>query len=88
MDNVIFKHMHNSFHSNDLICKNQSGFLPDHSTVFQLIDIYHQICQNIDAKQHTCMIFCNIRKHLTVFGIEIWFSNYPERYSRGSFTLD
>ena len=62
MERVIFKHMYNFFHSNDLICKNQSGFLPGHSTVFQLIDLYHQICQSIDAKQHTCMIFCDISK--------------------------
>ena len=38
MERVIFKHMYNFFHYNDSICKNQSGFLPGHSTVFQLIN--------------------------------------------------
>ena len=62
MERVIFKHMYNFLHVNDLIYKNQSGFLPEHSTVYQLLDIYHQICQNIDSKQHICMIFCDISK--------------------------
>ena len=62
MERIIFKHMYNFLHINDLIYKNQSGFLPGHSTVYQLLDIYHQICQSIDSKQHTCMIFCDISK--------------------------
>ena len=62
MERVIFKHMYNFLQINDLIYKNQSGFLPGHSNVYQLLDIYHQICQSIDSKQHTCMIFCDISK--------------------------
>ena len=62
MERVIFKHVYNFLHANDLIYKKQSGFLPGHSTVYQLLDIYHQICQSIDVKQHTCMIFCDISK--------------------------
>ena len=30
---------------NNLFYKYQSGFLPHHSTVVQLIDIFHNICQ-------------------------------------------
>ena len=40
MERVIFKHMYNFLHINGLIYKNQSGFLPGHSTVYQLLDIY------------------------------------------------
>ena len=58
----IFKHLYIFLHANDLIYKNQSGFLPGHSTVYQLLDINHQICQSIDVKQHMCMIFCDISK--------------------------
>ena len=43
MERVIFKHMYNFLHVNDLIYKNHSGFLPGHSTVYQLLDIYHQM---------------------------------------------
>ena len=28
--------------------------------MYQLLDIYNQICQSIDVKQHTCLIFCDI----------------------------
>ena len=62
MERVVFKYLYNFFQINNLIYPYQSGFLPGHSTVYQLIDIYHQICQSIDAKQHTCMVFCDISK--------------------------
>jgi hypothetical protein len=41
MERIIFKHtcMYNYLHTNYLIYQNQSGFLPGHSTEYQLIDI-------------------------------------------------
>ncbi len=57
MERIMFKHIYNHLHSQQLIYKRQSGFLPGHSTVYQLIDIYHQICQALDARQSTCMFF-------------------------------
>ena len=45
-----------------MIYKYQSGFLPSHSTTFQLIDIYHHICQAIDSNQYSCMVFCDVSK--------------------------
>ena len=45
MERVIFKHVCNFLYANDLIYKNQSGVLSGPSTVYQLLDIYHQICQ-------------------------------------------
>ena len=62
MERVVYKHLYNFFHSNNLIYKLQSGFLSGHSSVFQLIDIYYQICQSFDSKQYTCMVFCDISK--------------------------
>ena len=61
-ERVVFKHLFNFLHSNNLIHNLQSGVLPRHSTVFHLIDIYNQICQGFDAKQYTCMVFCDISK--------------------------
>ena len=29
-----------------------------HATVYQLIDIYHEVCLGIEAGQFTCMVFC------------------------------
>ena len=62
MERLIYKHLYNHLISNNLIYGKQSGFLTGHSTVYQLIDIFHQICQGIDSKSYTCMIFCDISK--------------------------
>ena len=40
-ERIAFKNIHNYLNENNLTYKYQSGFLPGHSTTFQLIDIYH-----------------------------------------------
>ena len=52
--------MYNFLITNNLICSNQSGFLSGHSTVYQLISLYHQLVQSFDNKSQTCVIFCDI----------------------------
>ena len=42
--------------------KYQSGFLPNHSTTLQLIDIYYHICQTFDNNQYACMVFWDVSK--------------------------
>lgn len=61
-ERVIFKHMYNYFIENALFYKYQSGFLSGHSTVYQLIEIYHNICLSLEEKKHTCIVFCDISK--------------------------
>ena len=61
-ERIIFKHLYKHLYSNNLLFKYQSGFRTGHSTTYQLIDIFHHICQSFDAKQHCCMIFCDISK--------------------------
>ena len=61
-ERIVFKHIHNFLIENDLIYKYQSGFLSKHSTTFQLIDIYHHICQAIDNNQYACMVFLDVSK--------------------------
>jgi hypothetical protein len=62
MERVIFKYLYNYLHVNNLIYNKQSGFLPGHSAVYQLIDIYNQICSAFDERKSTCIIFCDISK--------------------------
>ena len=62
MERVVYKHLYNFFIDNNIIYKLQSGFLKGHSTVHQLIDIYHQVCSGIDSGQLTCMVFCDVSK--------------------------
>ena len=61
-ERVVFKHMYNFFMENNLLYKYQSGFLPNHSTNYQLIDMFHHICQSFDNKQFSCIVFCDISK--------------------------
>ena len=61
-ERLVFKNMYNFFLENNLLYKYQSGFLPNHSTSYQLVDIYHHICQTFDNKQYSCMVFCDISK--------------------------
>ena len=61
-ERIAFKNIYNFLNGNDLLYKYQSGFLPNHSTTFQLIDIYHHICQTIDNNQFSCMVFCDVSK--------------------------
>ena len=62
MKRIISKKIHNYLVSNNLFYKYQSGFLPGHLTTYQFVDIFHHICQSLDAKQHSCMVFCDISK--------------------------
>ena len=62
LERIIFKHMYNFLMTIELLYKYQSGFLPKHSTTYQLIDIYHHICQAMDYGQFSCIVFCDISK--------------------------
>ena len=61
--------MYNHLHENHVLYKYQSGFLRNHSTTFQLIDIYHHICQTFDNEQFSCMFFCDVSKAFD----RVWF---------------
>ena len=61
-ERIAFKNLYNHLLDNNLLYKYQSGFLPQHSTVFQLVDIYHNICQSFDNHQFSCMVFCDVSK--------------------------
>ena len=50
------------FLDNKLFYKFQSGFTPGHSTIHQLIEIYHKICLALKEKKHICIVICDISK--------------------------
>ena len=49
MERCVYKHLYNHLHFINLIHPKQSGFLEGHSTVHQLLDIYHDIASSIDS---------------------------------------
>ena len=62
MERIVFKRIYNFLLDNNLLYKYQSGFVPGHSTTYQLIDIYHHICQAFDQNQLSFMVFLDISK--------------------------
>ena len=60
LERLVFKDIYNYLHENNILYKYQAGFVPNHSTTFQLIDIYHQICRTFDNHQYSCMVFLYI----------------------------
>ena len=58
-ERIIFKNIHNFLLDNSLIYDMQSGFLPNHSTVYQLLKIFHNICISREEKTHwSCLLRC------------------------------
>ena len=56
-ERVVYKYMYNFIMEHNRIYQNQSGLLPNHSTVYQLTEIYDYMCKSSELKQHTCLIF-------------------------------
>jgi hypothetical protein len=58
MERVVY----NPLQQNKLIYEYQSGFLPLHSTVHQLIEIYNCIVNSLEKKEANCFVFCDFPK--------------------------
>lgn len=62
MERVVYKHVYNHLQMNKLIYEYQSGFLPKHSTVHQLLEIYNSILNVLENKEIICFVFCDFSK--------------------------
>ena len=61
-ERVVFKHLFNFFRTNFKISLWQSGFLPGHSTVTQLIEIYDEFCKAVEKGKEIRVVFLDISK--------------------------
>ena len=61
-ERCVFKHFYNYINSNSLITAVQSGFTPNDSAVFQLIDLYNCFSRAIDDGKEVRVVFCDISK--------------------------
>jgi hypothetical protein len=50
MERVIYKFFYNYLVRNKLIYEYQSGFLPKHSTIHQLLELYNSILNSLEKK--------------------------------------
>ena len=62
MERIVFKYLYNYFHINSLFYKYQAGFLPGHSTVYQLTETYYCILKTLDEGKLSCIVFCDLSK--------------------------
>ena len=62
LERAIFKYVFNYFRDNFLISIFQSGFVPGDSTVNQLVQLYHTMCEAVDQKKELRIVFCDISK--------------------------
>ena len=92
LERIVFKYVFNYFRDNFLLLVYQSGFTPGDSTVHQLVQIYHMMCDALDKKKDIRLVFCDISKafdrvwhdglihKLQCIGIQgpllLWFKSY------------
>ena len=50
MERIVYKHVYNHLVNNNLIYKYQSGFLPQHSTVHQLLELHNSMLSTLEKK--------------------------------------
>ena len=60
-EKVAYKCIFNFLDDNSLIYKFQSGFIPGHSTLHQLIVLTHEIMQSLDNQELICFL-CDVSK--------------------------
>ena len=61
-EKIIFKHIYNHLKDNFILTDFQSGFLPGRSTVTQLFEVYHALCQSVDNEKEVRVVFLDIKK--------------------------
>ena len=61
-ERIVFKYVYNYLHVNKLICKDQSGFQPNESTVNQLAFMYHEFCKALDQKKDVRIVFGDVSR--------------------------
>ena len=70
-ERIVFKYIYNYMLEHNIVYKFQSGFVSNHSTSHQLIELYHNICIALENGQFTVASFVIFPKLSTVFGIKV-----------------
>jgi hypothetical protein len=68
IERIIYKHVYNHLVNNNPIYKYQSGFLPKHSTVHQLLELYNSILNSLEKKYLAASSFAIFLKLSTRYG--------------------
>ena len=61
-ERLVFKHLFNHLHDNNILTSFQSGFILGDSTTNQLTFLYNTFCQALDAGKEVRTVVCDISK--------------------------
>jgi hypothetical protein len=64
MEKCVHNYMISYINENQILCKNQSGFIQGDSTINQLLEISNDIGKAIDQGKEVRAVFCDISKAL------------------------
>ena len=68
LEKIIFKYLSNFAQEHNITTKFQSGFRSRDSTVNHLLEIYHQIIENLDKGKEIKFIICDVSKAF----VKVW----------------
>ena len=63
LERVLHKYIFNFLRSSNFFTPSQFGFIPNDSTVNQLVSLYHTFCLALDAGKEVRAVFCDISKY-------------------------
>ena len=100
LERIVYNRLYNFVVNNNVLNSNQYGFQTQRSTIDAITQLCGDIIKNMDKKEYTLAVFCDLSKafdtvqhdillhkleHYGVRGITLeWFRNYP--YHRKMFT--
>ena len=62
LERLVFNALFDYFRNNFLISVWQSGFIPGHSTVTHLVEMYHEFCRAVSEGKEIRIVFCDVSR--------------------------
>ena len=69
MERAVYKYAYNFIFEHSLLYAYHSGFIHGHSTVYQLLEMYHSVCKNLTNDCQLFQYFVTFQKLLTELGM-------------------
>ena len=62
LEKIVYKRLYKHLMDNNLLTQHNSGFKKNDSTINQLLKIIHQIYQDVNDGNDTCLVFLDVSK--------------------------
>ena len=74
MERVVYKYVYNHLVRNKIIYEYQSGFLPKHSTVHQLLELYNTMLNSLEKKNLAALYSEYFQRLSTKIGTQVYYT--------------